>query len=861
MSQYSFYHQLTYFKMKQFNIFLLLFLCSIAVSNAQISDQVIGDTKFWATGKLKPVTMFTDERDPKVAVKLQEEFGTSGWYITEADSSKLDNACVRMSSAKYNGGLNQPLKLNLVDSFTYTNNRLGLGKSTVYNTTTNPATVSSQTTTSYTYNTGSTRTEPDLIITATLQGTTNTQVGRRATFDASNRVLSITYSNKIGTVFVNDVRNTYSYGILGGLTNIVAEQWLTASSKWVSCLTCENVKIAYDNAGRLIEQVKNASNGDSLKTIVGYIGSTSRVKTITNQLKTAGTTTWIQVDQATNTAQNALGYPTNIDYFDGSDSLRIGFQYLADSAMTQRLITAKSGTSFTNASRITQTYCTPCTAVAPVIQAQPNGTTTAYIGGTKQDIGIFGLNITSFQWQVSENGGALWKNITLADSSTYTFAGFGAAMGGGTFMIIKSPILAQNGYQFRVIVYNGCSAGVVSTVSVLSVQNCTLSPPTISSQPQSLTRLVGQSAAFSVVATNVSNYEWFYYLPTDSITRTYVSTNDTTFSGQNTNTLTLKYAKTSFDGYKFYCNMFNGCTLPITSTVVKLTVQTCTASVPTVQTQALNTTVNTNATAMFTIATNTVGVNYRWEQKTPAATVWSAIFISDTIFTGQQTNTLTINYAKYAYNAYKYRCRVFTCAGQIFSDSAALTVLCPGGLPTVVSDPSTVTTRVGTPVQIEVTGTNIVSAQWQVSNGNGGVMRDILPTDTTYTISPPTATKASITVKYPKRDQNGFAYRVILSNSCGNTKASDGTGLIVNFPLAVNELDAKVRVYPNPTNSIINIDLPVTNFKITLTDSKGSVVLRVDNKTQISVKDLPTGLYFMHIKTDDGETTKKIVKN
>jgi predicted carbohydrate-binding protein with CBM5 and CBM33 domain len=222
---------------------------------------------------------------------------------------------------------------------------------------------------------------------------------------------------------------------------------------------------------------------------------------------------------------------------------------------------------------------------------------------------------------------------------------------------------------------------------------------------------------------------------------------------------------------------------------------------------------------------------------------------------------LTVNYAKYAYDRYRFRCNAFTCAGTTTSDSALLRVLCPGGLPTVVTDPSSVTTTVGTPKRIDVTGTNIVSAQWQVSDGNGGVFRNILPTDTTYTIGATTATNANITIKYPKRTQYGFAYRVILSNTCGDTKASAGTSLIVNFPLAVNELDAKVRIYPNPTNDVINIDLPITNFKVTLSDSKGSVMLRTENKNQISIKELPTGLYFLNVKTADGETTKKVVKN
>jgi hypothetical protein len=844
--------------MKQFNIFLLLFLCSQGILNAQISDQVIGDTKFWATGKLKPISMTNDELDPKVTVKLQEEYNGSVWFSTSVDSSILDNSCKRLVTNRYTGGLNQPFKLNVVDSFLYVG-RLGKTVTKVFNTSTNPVTLLSQTIGTYFY-VGTTRSEPDSINTVSAQGGNGSFGTKKATFSGLNQIVSITlYDRTTGGTPIT--RNTYTYSS-AGLTKVAPENWLAASNKWVACTTCENITITYDNTSRIIEQVKNAPNGDSIRYVLTYIGATSKVKTVTTQVKLAGTTTWNQESQATNTAQNPTGYPTNIDYFDGSDSLRIGFQYLADSAMTQRLISVKNVTGFINFSRITQSFCTPCTAILPVIQGQPTPSTTTFVGQAAPSIGISGTNIASFQWQVSTNSGGSWTNINAADTTVYLVGSYGNAASGGNFITIKAPTVAQNGHQFRVIVSNVCGGSVTSSVSVLSVQNCTATTPTIQSQSSSAVKFEGVNATFGVTATNVSSYEWYYYKATDSINRFYVNPADTTFTGQNTNLLTLKYTKTAYDGYRFFCVLFNSCAVPVTTTLMKLTVQTCNATVPVIQGQPLNNRVNTGATATFTINSATPNATYRWQVKTTAANaVWSTIFISDTTFTGQQSPTLIVNYAKYDYNGYKYRCAAFTCAGTTISDSALLNVICPGGLPTIVTDPSSVTTTVGTPKRIDITGTNIVSAQWQVSDGNGGVFRDILATDTTYTIGATTATNANITIKYPKRTQNGFGYRVILSNSCGDTKASVGTSLIVNFPLAVNELDAKVRIYPNPTNDVINIDLPITNFKVTLSDSKGSVMLKADNKNQISIKELPTGLYFLNVKTADGETTKKVIKH
>jgi hypothetical protein len=636
--------------MKQFNIFLLLFLCSQGIMNAQISDQVIGDTKFWATGKLKPISMTNDELDSKVTVKLQEEYNGSVWFSTGVDSSILDNSCKRLVTNRYIGGLNQPFKLNVVDSFLYLA-RLGKTITRVYNTSTNPVTLSSLSTGTYYY--VGTKSEPDSINTQLVQGATGIVGIKKATFSGLNQIASITLYERVGGVTITPTtRNTYTYSS-AGLTKVVPENWLVASNKWVVCTTCDNITITYDNTSRIVEQVKNTPSGDSIRYVLTYIGTTNKVKTFTTQVKQAGTNVWNQESQGTNIAQNPTGYPTNIDYFDGSDSARISFQYLADSAMTRRLITVKNGAAFVNSSRITQSFCTPCTATLPVIQSQPSPTTTAYVGQTAPGIGIAGTNIASFQWQVSTNNGGSWTNINAADTTVYLVGSYGNAASGGNFITVKAPTAAQNGHQFRVVVSNGCAGSVTSGVSVLSVQVCAFSAPVVTISPLNMTTNVRTSAVFNVVATNAQLYLWE---------------------------------------------------------------------------------VSTDNGANFTIISQ-----------------------PDTTYTGQNTNSLTLKYVKSAYNGYKYRCRI----------------------------------------------------------------------------------------------QNGCAVEVI----------SNVATLTTTFPLAVNELDAKVRIYPNPTNDVINIDLPITNFKVTLSDSKGSVVLKVDNKNQISIKELPTGLYFLNVKTADGETTKKVIKN
>jgi len=77
----------------------------------------------------------------------------------------------------------------------------------------------------------------------------------------------------------------------------------------------------------------------------------------------------------------------------------------------------------------------------------------------------------------------------------------------------------------------------------------------------------------------------------------------------------------------------------------------------------------------------------------------------------------------------------------------------------------------------------------------------------------------------------------------------------------VNKLQNIIFV-PNPTSGIVNIqnlNIPINN--ITVYNIAGTVVLsQVINNNFINMSSLQTGIYFVKIKTDEGEIVKKVVK-
>ncbi len=72
-----------------------------------------------------------------------------------------------------------------------------------------------------------------------------------------------------------------------------------------------------------------------------------------------------------------------------------------------------------------------------------------------------------------------------------------------------------------------------------------------------------------------------------------------------------------------------------------------------------------------------------------------------------------------------------------------------------------------------------------------------------------------------------------------------------------NEEVSSINVYPNPANNVINIDADVE--LVTITNTNGQVVA-TSTESSIDVSDLATGLYIVHIQTENGIYSAKITK-
>ncbi|MFN5982802.1 MAG: T9SS type A sorting domain-containing protein [Fluviicola sp.] len=104
------------------------------------------------------------------------------------------------------------------------------------------------------------------------------------------------------------------------------------------------------------------------------------------------------------------------------------------------------------------------------------------------------------------------------------------------------------------------------------------------------------------------------------------------------------------------------------------------------------------------------------------------------------------------------------------------------------------------------------------------------------------------------------SYAVVVTNAAG---CSDTSTCVTVNDLG---LDGKeftfINVYPNPTTSSVIVDMNVDNATIELVDAQGKVIYvsTINNGGTIDLTNAERGVYFLRVRSENGETTKRIVK-
>jgi hypothetical protein len=184
--------------------------------------------------------------------------------------------------------------------------------------------------------------------------------------------------------------------------------------------------------------------------------------TVQWQISTNGGSTWSELTGATSTTAN-LGAATASQ----------------NGALFRAVFTNSAGTATTNSALLTVTAVT----AAPKVTTQPVSASVASGATATFTAAASGSPAPTVQWQLSQNAGSSWTNISGATSTSYTTG-------------VTSSV--DNGYEYRAVFTNSAGSAT-SSAAVLTVTNPTAAPK-ITLQPTSQTVGIFGTATFTAAA-------------------------------------------------------------------------------------------------------------------------------------------------------------------------------------------------------------------------------------------------------------------------------------------------------------------------------------------------------------------------
>ncbi len=198
---------------------------------------------------------------------------------------------------------------------------------------------------------------------------------------------------------------------------------------------------------------------------------------------------------------------------------------------------------------------TPTITMQPANQTVTAGQTATFMAAAT------GSPTPTVQWQVSTDRGVTFNNVSVATSTTLSFA----------------TTSSQNGYQYRAVFTNAAGTAT-TTAATLTVNSPT--PPTIATQPANQTVSAGQTATFTAAATGS---------PTPSVQWQVSTDGGVTFNNvSGATSTTLSFATTSSQNGYQYRAVFTNTAGTATTTAATLTVNAAPPASGTVTLQNTN---------------------------------------------------------------------------------------------------------------------------------------------------------------------------------------------------------------------------------------------------------------------------------
>ena len=402
----------------------------------------------------------------------------------------------------------------------------------------------------------------------------------------------------------------------------------------------------------------------------------------------------------------------------------------------------------------------------PAITAQPANQTIC--AGNNTSFSITSATATTFQWQLSTDGGATYNNVPAAAPYTGTTT---------ATLTITGATAGLNNNRYRCIASTQCGS-TTSNAGLLTVNTA----PAITSQPTSASACTGANQTFTVGTTGTSlTFQW--QLSTDGGATFNNVPAAAPYSGTTTNTLTITGVTAGLNNNQYRCVITGVCPVsPINSNPATLTVATSLN----ITGQPADVIACAGNNASFTVTAAGVGT-YQWQISTDGGATYNNIPVGAP-YSGINTATLTITGVTTGLNNNRYRCSLTSAGcGSAISNGALLTV---NTLPAITANPTSATACTGTNQTFSVTATGTgITYQWQLST-DGGATYNNVPAAAPYSGT----TTATLTITGVTIGLNNNRYRCVVTGTCPPAATSTDAILTVLTAVAITSNPANQTV-------------------------------------------------------------------
>ncbi len=280
---------------------------------------------------------------------------------------------------------------------------------------------------------------------------------------------------------------------------------------------------------------------------------------------------------------------------------------------------------------------------APVISAQPLDE--AVCVGTDANFSVTASGASSYQWQVSTNGGNSFSNV--------------ATGGTGNAYTVSNVSSGLNNNEYRVQVIGQCNTTISNEV-VLTAQEA----PAISANPVSRTLCEGTNASFSVTATGTAlTYTW--QVSNDG------GNNFTDIGSSNNSTYVVNNIAPAQNNNQYRVRINGTCAPTATSSAATLNVVVPAA----VTADPVSIAECETGNVSFTVTGAGTGIIYAWQRSLDAGNSWQNV-ANGGVYTGATSNTLSLTNLPPDFNNHQYRALLSNsiCTAPDISAAATLTV-------------------------------------------------------------------------------------------------------------------------------------------------------------------------------------------